>query len=97
MNCLDGDDYLKSMGSILGFSKSKLLTVRVLTPPKIGSRLFLKNGSPVGTVIDVFGPVSSPYASVKPDKGIVPEKLVGAEVYWKEEYYRKRRKRDYAK
>jgi len=85
------------MGSILVFSKSKLLTVRVLTPPKIGSRLFLKNGSQVGTVIDVFGPVSSPYASVKPDKDIVPEKLVGAEVYWKEECYRKRRKRDYAK
>lgn len=88
---------MKAVGSILGFSKSRLLTVRVLTPPKIGSRLFLRNGAPVGVVIDVFGPVSSPYASVKPDKNIAPEKVVGSEVYEKEEYYRRRRVGDYAR
>lgn len=88
---------MKATGSIVGFSKSKLLTVRVLTPPKIGSRLFLKNGSPIGTVIDVFGPVSSPYVSVKPDKGIEPEEIVGAEVYWKEDHHRRRRYKNYAK
>ncbi len=88
---------MKAVGSILGFSKSRLLTVRVLTPPKIGSHLFLRDGAPVGVVIDVFGPVSSPYASVKPDKNIAPERVIGSEVYEKEEYYRIRRIKNYAR
>ncbi len=89
---------MKVMGSILSYSKSRLLTVRLVTPPKIGSRLFLKDGVPIGTVVDVFGPVSSPYASVKPAPSINPEKIIGTEIYWKEERFRMgRRMRKYAK
>lgn len=81
---------MKAMGSILNISRNGLITIRVSTPPKIGSRLFLKDGSPIGTVIDVFGPVLSPYASLKPTKTIDPKKIIGAEVYWKDKGCRRR-------
>ncbi|MGQ9759323.1 MAG: H/ACA ribonucleoprotein complex subunit GAR1 [Candidatus Methanomethylicaceae archaeon] len=79
------------VGSILHISRNRLITVKVSTPPKIGSRLFLKDGSPLGTVIDLFGPVSSPYASLKPTKTVDTRKIVGAEVYFKEEEFRRGR------
>ncbi len=59
---------MKRLGVISHISKSGLLTVRASTPPRIGARVFLRGKEPVGTVIDVFGPVSSPYVSVKPTK-----------------------------
>jgi rRNA processing protein Gar1 len=37
----------------------------VETPPKIGEKVVDKELKQVGTVSDVFGPVSSPYATVK--------------------------------
>lgn len=35
-------------------------------PPKLGSRVLDSRGNLLGVVVDVIGPVSSPYAVVKP-------------------------------
>ncbi|MEM0014780.1 MAG: Gar1/Naf1 family protein [Zestosphaera sp.] len=35
-------------------------------PPKLGSRVLDGKGNLLGIVVDVIGPVSSPYAVVKP-------------------------------
>jgi RNA-binding protein len=35
--------------------------------PRIGDQVTDENLKPIGIVFDVFGPVSSPYAAVRPD------------------------------
>ncbi|MEM2021274.1 MAG: Gar1/Naf1 family protein [Zestosphaera sp.] len=35
-------------------------------PPKLGSRVISSKGELLGMVIDVIGPVNSPYAVIKP-------------------------------
>ncbi len=36
------------------------------SPPRLGSRVINSKGELLGMVIDVIGPVSSPYAVIKP-------------------------------
>ncbi len=48
--------------------------------PRIGDRVFDEALKPVGTISDIFGPVSSPYISVK--SGVMePQKLVKHALY----------------
>jgi rRNA processing protein Gar1 len=47
----------------------------------------------LGTIIDVFGPVASPYASIKLRRGIDTNQLRDAEIWWEES--RPRRGRGY--
>lgn len=48
-------------------SSSRNLILKVENPPRIGDRVVNQNLKPVGTVFDIFGPVSSPYVAVKPE------------------------------
>jgi len=48
-------------------SSSRNIILKVENPPRIGDRVLNKNLKPVGTIFDVFGPVSSPYVAVKPE------------------------------
>jgi len=34
--------------------------------PKIGDTVVNENLKPIGKILDIFGPVSSPYTSIKP-------------------------------
>jgi rRNA processing protein Gar1 len=52
----------------------------VETPPKIGEKVVDEKLKQVGTVSDVFGPVSSPYVSVKPTVGN-PASLINQILY----------------
>ena len=45
---------------------SKNLVVKAEVTPKIGEKVVNEKLKHVGTVSDIFGPVSKPYATVKP-------------------------------
>jgi len=87
---------LQLLGTTLHLSKSGLLTVRAKNPPTIGSMAFIRGRDPIGTIIDVFGPISAPYASIKLRYGLDASQYQNAEVWWEERRFRKGR-RHYAK
>jgi len=57
---------LQRLGLILHVSPSRSIIVRVENVPRIGEVVFDKNLKSIGKVFDLFGPVSSPYAAIKP-------------------------------
>lgn len=57
---------LQRLGRVLHVSSSRSLIVKAENTPKIRARTVDQNLRPVGSVSDVFGPVSSPYVSVTP-------------------------------
>jgi rRNA processing protein Gar1 len=54
--------------------------VRIEHMPKIGETAVDENLTQIGKVIDIIGPVSSPYATVKPTVK-EPEKFVNKRLY----------------
>jgi len=54
--------------------------VKIENLPKIGQPVVDENLQPVGRVFDIMGPVSSPYAAVKPEIP-EPQKLVRKMLY----------------
>jgi len=71
---------LRRLGSVLHLSPSRNIILKAENSPKIGEQVVDENLKPVGTVFDIFGPVSSPYAAVRPATRD-PEKLVGKKLY----------------
>jgi RNA-binding protein len=61
-------------------SPSRNLIVKAEGSPKIGETVVDENLKPVGTIFDVFGPVSSPYAAIRPTTRD-PDKLVNKKLY----------------
>jgi RNA-binding protein len=59
---------------------SRNLVVKAENPPKIGTEVVDENLQVVGRVFDIIGPVSSPYAIVKPSVS-EPGKLVNKQLY----------------
>jgi len=57
---------LKRLGHVLHVSSSRNLILKAETLPKIGDMVVDENLKVVGSVFDIIGPVSSPYATVKP-------------------------------
>jgi RNA-binding protein len=47
-------------------SQSRNIIIRIENLPKIGEAVVNENLKPIGKILDLFGPVSSPYASIKP-------------------------------
>ena len=69
------------VGVILHVSHSSgNLILKSKTEVKIGDVVRDNKGKNIGRVFDVFGPVTSPYISVKPRKGD-PSGLVGKALY----------------
>lgn len=56
---------MQRLGRVLHVTPSRNIVVKVETPPKIGEKVVDEKLKQVGTVFDVFGPVSSPYIAVK--------------------------------
>ena len=77
---------LRRLGKILHISKSRSLILRleIGSPPRLRTRVFDSKLRQVGFVFDVFGPVSSPYISVKPTTS-EPSAFVGRVVYASDE------------
>lgn len=57
---------MQRLGRVLHFSSSKNLILKADKLPRINDKVVDENLKSVGTVFDVFGPVSSPYVAVKP-------------------------------
>jgi rRNA processing protein Gar1 len=56
------------------------MIMKVENIPRIGDTVVDENLKPVGKVFDILGPVSSPYAAIRPTIRN-PEKLVNQPVY----------------
>lgn len=71
---------MQRIGRVLHVSSDKNLILKAEKIPRIGDKVVDELLKPVGTIFDIFGPVSSPYASVKP-KVKEPHNLVGHVLY----------------
>lgn len=71
---------MKKLGQVLHQAKSGNLIVKTETLLKPSISVFDTSGKKIGFVIETFGPVSSPYVSVKPTTDRV-RKLVGEQLY----------------
>jgi RNA-binding protein len=71
---------LQRLGEVLHLTPSQNIVVKVYKNPEIGSTVVNEKLEIIGKVFDVIGPVSSPYAVVKPMVE-EPEKLTGKQLY----------------
>jgi rRNA processing protein Gar1 len=68
------------LGRITNVSPSGNAIIKTENPPKIGSEVVDENLTVVGKIFDVIGPVSAPYAVIKPTIKD-PAKLVNKPIY----------------
>jgi RNA-binding protein len=71
---------MKRIGSTVQAAQGLAIVRSEGDPPDIGTNLIDEELSPVGRVVDVFGPVERPYIAVSPESGRVAS-LVGAPLY----------------
>ncbi len=71
---------LQKVGRVRALTPSKNMIVKTEKAPKIGSEVVDESLNVVGKVFDIIGPVSAPYAVVKPTVR-EPAKLVNKPVY----------------
>ena len=57
---------LQKLGRVRALTPSKNMVVKTEEAPKIGSEVVDESLNVVGKVFDIIGPVSAPYAVVKP-------------------------------
>ena len=75
-----GMAHLQKLGRIRALTPSKNMIVKTEQAPRIGSEVVDENLNVVGKVFDIIGPVSAPYAVVKPTVK-EPTKLLDKPVY----------------
>ncbi|MEM2226969.1 MAG: Gar1/Naf1 family protein [Candidatus Bathyarchaeia archaeon] len=77
---------MKRLGHVLHQSNNRNLILRSKSgpPPELGAKVYDAKRRPLGIVVDVFGPVKSPYIEVKPLL-INAEGLIGRSVYIRSE------------
>ncbi len=71
---------LQRLGKVSNVTPSRNMVVKTENPPKIGFEVVDENLDVVGSVFDIVGPVSAPYAIVKSTIR-EPEKLLNKPVY----------------
>jgi RNA-binding protein len=71
---------LQKLGKVRALTPSKNIIVKTERVPKIGSEVVDENLKVVGKIFDIIGPVSAPYAVVKPTV-TEPAKLLSKPVY----------------
>jgi RNA-binding protein len=71
---------LQRLGKVSNVSPSGNAIVKAENPPQMGSEVVDENLNVVGKVFDIIGPVSAPYAVIKPSIR-EPEKLLNKPVY----------------
>jgi len=57
---------LQRLGRVLRISPSRNIIIKIENIPRIGETVVDENLRPIGKIFDMFGPVSSPYAAIKP-------------------------------
>jgi RNA-binding protein len=75
--------YLRRLGKVLHISKRGSIILQTDKTPSVGGRSVVldKKAQEVGIIIDVFGPVKTPYVAVRPKRKTDPHKLVGQMLY----------------
>jgi RNA-binding protein len=71
---------LQRLGKVLHVTPSQNVVIKINNPPKIGSAVVDEKLKNIGKIFDVIGPVSSPYAIVKPTIK-KPETLANKQLY----------------
>ena len=71
---------MQRLGRVLNVTPSQNIVVKTDKTPKIGSAVIDENLKVVGKVFDIIGPVSSPYAVVRPTIKET-EKLINNQLY----------------
>ena len=71
---------MQKLGRVINLTPSRNLVVKTEKAPKIGSAVVDESLKIIGKVFDVIGPVTSPYAVVRPAVK-EPEKLAGKQLY----------------
>ncbi len=71
---------MQRLGRASNVTPSRNLVIRAESPPKIGAEVVDENLNVVGKVFDIIGPVSSPYAVIKPSVR-EPAELVNKPLY----------------
>jgi rRNA processing protein Gar1 len=74
---------LKRLGRPLHISSQNHLIIQTGYTPQIGERVFNQSKDFIGKIIDVFGPVSSPFISIKSDNRIDLNKHINDEFFIK--------------
>ncbi len=75
---------MKRLGTVLHVSSHGYIVVKAELFPATNAAVVTKRMKKIGTVYDVFGPVKSPYVSVKPSNDIKQpdlRELRGEKVY----------------
>ena len=57
---------LQRLGKVLNVTPSQNIVVKIDKAPKMGAAVIDENLQVVGRIFDIIGPVSSPYAVIKP-------------------------------
>jgi RNA-binding protein len=71
---------LQRLGKVSNVTPSRNMVVKAENTPKMGFEVVDENLNVIGNVFDIIGPVSAPYAVVKPCIK-EPEKLLNKPVY----------------
>ncbi len=71
---------MQRLGRVSNVSPSRNVIVKAEKPPKMGAEVVDENLNVVGRVFDIIGPVSSPYALIKPSIR-EPAKLLNKPLY----------------
>jgi len=71
---------LQRLGKMIHVTPSQNVVIKINNPPKIGSSVIDEKLKTIGRIFDVIGPVSSPYAIVKPAIK-EPETLANKQLY----------------
>ncbi|MDR0373021.1 MAG: Gar1/Naf1 family protein [Nitrososphaerota archaeon] len=71
---------MQRLGKLTNISPSGNVIVKAEAPPKIGSEVVDENLNVIGKIFDIIGPVSAPYAVIKPTVR-EPASLVNKPVY----------------
>jgi RNA-binding protein len=72
---------LQRLGKVLSVTPSQCIVVKLENATKLGAAVVDEDLKTVGRIFDIIGPVSSPYAVVKPSMKD-PEKLVSKQLYF---------------
>jgi RNA-binding protein len=71
---------LQRLGRVLNVTPSQNVIVKIDKAPKMGAAVIDENLKVVGKVFDIIGPVTAPYAVIKPSVKD-PEKLAKRQLY----------------
>ena len=71
---------MQRLGKVINVTPAQNVVVKIDKTPQIGSAVVDENLRAVGKVFDIIGPVSSPYAVIKPTIK-TPENLTNKQLY----------------